>query len=148
MKVPRVIMAAGTALALSLLLASAALASGPATSHRAILTGDCGGGVTYIIAVVIGGQNVGVAQVVDQFGHAIYVSGTSVVTDTTQGGKLIATYDSGHGSGHDNQTQTTCQAIVKFQVTAADVSGRFFPPWVQVGDWIRDEISVTAVWKV
>lgn len=146
MRAPRVIMAAGTALALSLLLASAALASGPATSHRGIVVGDCGG-VTYTMTVAIGGQNVGAAQVVDQFGHAIYVSGTSIVTDTTQE-RWIATWISGHGSGHDNQTQILCVAIYNYTVTAADVSGGFFPAWVQVGDNIRDQIDVWVVLKV
>jgi hypothetical protein len=144
MKAIRVATAAGAAMALSLLLASAALASGPATSHRGTVTADCGG-QTYTVAVENGGQNIGAVQVVDAFGHAILVEGTSTVTDTTTD-TVLDQWTSGHGSGHDNQTQTLCVAQMFY--TAGDAFGSSLPPGVASTDTILYEIDFWVVLKV
>ena len=142
--VTRLARAAGAAVALSLLLASAALASGPATSHRGTMTADCGA-QTYTVAVENGGKNIGAAQVVDAFGHAILVYGVSTITDTTQDivlGSFVAT----HGGGHDNQAQTLC--VVKITYTASDAFGDALPPGVLATDTILYEIDFWVVLKV
>jgi hypothetical protein len=131
-------------MALSLLLASATLASGPATSHRGTMTADCGG-QTYTVAVENGGKNIGATQVVDAFGHAILVYGVSTVTDTTQGivlGSWVAT----HGGGHDNQTQTLC--VIRITYTASEAFGDALPPGVAATDTILYEIDFWVVLKV
>jgi hypothetical protein len=113
-------MAAGAAMVLSLLLASATLASGPLTSHRGPMIAICDG-QTYLVAVESGGRNVGVAQIVDAFGHAILVSGTSTFTDTTAG-VVLGQFDLGHGGGHANQATTVCT------ITQTATVGDFLPP--------------------
>jgi len=144
MRVTRITMAAGAAMVLSLLLASATLASGPATSHRGLVTAVCGG-ETYNVAVENGGQNIGAVQVVDQFGHAILVYGTSTITDTTTG-NVVDSWVSTHGSGHDNQAQTLC--VTKMLYTADVAFGPVLPPDVQATDSILYEIDFWVVLKV
>lgn len=144
MRATRITMAAGAALVLSLLLASATLASGPSTSHRGLVTAVCGG-ETYNVAVENGGKNIGAAQVVDQFGHAILVYGTSTITDTTTG-SVLDSWVSTHGSGHDNQTQTLCVTTIWY---SADVAfGPVLPPGVQATDTILYEIDFWVILKV
>jgi hypothetical protein len=144
MRVTRITMAAGAAMVLSLLLATATLASGPATSHRGMVTAICGD-QTYNVAVENGGQNIGAGQVVDQFGHAILVYGTSTITDTRTG-DVLDTWVMTHGSGHDNQTQTLCVTTIWY---TADVAfGGVLPPGVQATDTILYEIDFWVVLKV
>jgi hypothetical protein len=142
--VTRLAAAAGVAIALSLLLASAALASGPATSHRGTTTADCGG-QTYTVTGENGGQNIGAVQVVDAFGHAILVDGTSTVTDTTTD-VVLDQWASGHGGGHDNQAQTLC--IAQMFYTAGDAFGSSLPPGVASTDTILYEIDFWVVLQV
>lgn len=108
MTLTRFPVAVASAMVLSLLLASATLASGPATSHRGTVTADCGG-TTYTVVVENGGQNVGAVQVLDQFGHAIIVNGLNSYWEV-EGGYWLGYYPSGHGAGHGSQTTTTCHA--------------------------------------
>lgn len=130
---------------LGLLLASATLASGPATSHRGTTTAVCGG-QTYTVAVENGGQNIGAAQVVDAFGHAVLVYGTSTVTDATQD-IVLASWVSTHGSGHDNQAQTLCVSEITY--TASDAfAGGPLPTGVAATDTILYEIDFWVVLKV
>lgn len=137
-------LAAISALALAL-GASPALASGPATSHRGTVTATCGG-ATYIVSIENTGQNIGAAQVVDQFGHAILVYGTSSVTDERTG-EVLGSWVSAHGSGHDNQTQTLCVSIVTY--LASDIyAGAPMPPSVLPSDTIVYEIDFSVVLKV
>jgi hypothetical protein len=140
----RIPMAAGTAMVLSLLLASATLASGPATSHRGSITTVCGN-QTYTVAVTNGGQNIGAVQVVDASGHAILVSGTSTITDTSTA-TVLDSWTSGHGSGHDNQAQTEC--VVDQWYTATDAFGPDLPPGVGASDTILYRIDFWVVLKV
>jgi hypothetical protein len=143
--VSRLATAAGAALALSLLLASTALASGPATSHRGTTTADCGG-QTYTVAGENGGQNIGAVQVVDAFGHAILVDGTSTVTDTTTDA-VLDQWTSGHGSGHDQQSQTLCVAQMWYLASDAYAGGPY-PAGVSPDDTILYEIDFWVVMKV
>lgn len=144
MRSTRFTVAAAAAMVLSLLLTSATLASGPTTRHRGTVTAVCGG-QTYIVAVENGGQNIGAAQVVDQFGHAILVHGTSTITDTTTK-TVLDSWVSAHGSGHDNQAQTLCVTQVTY---TADVAfGGVLPPGVQATDTIVYEIDFWVVLKV
>jgi len=138
-------MAAGAAVVLSLLLASATLASGPVTSHRGTVTAVCGG-QTYTVSVENVGKNIGAAQIVDQFGHAILVYGVSTVTDTTAGIPL-GSWVSAHGSGHDNQAQTLC---VSKETYTADVGfgGGPYPDGVHASDTILYEVDFWVVLKV
>jgi hypothetical protein len=106
MRATRITTAAGAAVVLSLLFASATLASGPATRLRGTMTAVCGG-QTYTVVVENGGQNVGAVQIQDELGHAILVSGTSTYTDTTVN-KVLGVFYEGHGSGHANQATTVC----------------------------------------
>lgn len=140
----RTSMAAGAAVVLSLLLASTTLASGPATSHRGTVTADCGG-QTYTVAVENGGQNIGAVQVVDEFGHAILVSGTSTVTDARTN-EVLDSWESGHGGGHDTQAQTLC--VTQMTYTADVAFGEVLPPSVQATDVILYEIDFWVVLKV
>lgn len=140
----RIPMAATTAMVLSLLLASATLASGPATSHRGTVTAVCGS-QTFTVAVENGGNNVGAAQVVDSFGHAILVSGTSTITDTTTD-TVLGAWTSGHGGGHDNQAQTLC--VTRIIYTGSDAFGPDLPPGVGATDRILYEIDFWVVLKV
>ncbi len=150
MRSTRITMAAGAAVVLSLLLGSATLASGPATSHRGTVTATCGG-QTYIVAVANGGKNIGAAQIVDAFGHAILVHGTSTFTDTTVD-VVLGQFETFHGAGHTNQAQTLCVSIQTATVgdfmTAADVAG--LPPelHVQLTDTLVFEIDFWVVLKV
>lgn len=144
MRVTRITVAAGAAMVLSLLLATAALASGPATSHRGLVTAVCGG-ETYNVAVENGGQNIGAVQVVDAFGHAILVYGTSTITDTTTD-TVLDSWVSTHGSGHDNQAQTLC--VTQMTYTADVAFGGVLPPGVQATDTILYEIDFWVVLKV
>jgi hypothetical protein len=116
---------------LSLLLASAAVASGPATRHRLTMTSVCDG-QTYTVAVENGGRNVGAAQIVDAFGHAILVSGTSTFTDTTLD-VVLASETYRHGLGHRNQATTVCRSE-----TIATV-GDFLPPDMIVAPMSADD---------
>ena len=120
MRSTRLTLAAVSAIVLSLLLASAALASGPVTSHRGSVTAVCDG-QTYTVAVENGGKNVGAAQIVDAHGHAILVVGTSTFTDTTAG-IVLGEFFMGHGNGHANQATTVCVSTQTASV------GDFLPP--------------------
>lgn len=142
--VTRLATAAGAAMALSLLLASAALASGPATSHRGAMTVDCGG-QTYTVAVENGGKNIGAAQVVDGFGHAVLVYGVSTVTDTTQD-IVLSSWVTTHGGGHDTQAQTLCEVEITY--TASEAFGDALPGGVAASDTILYEIDFWVVLKV
>lgn len=147
MRATRISMAAGAAVVLSLLLASATLASGPATSHRRTVTAVCDG-QTYTVAVASGGQNIGAAQIVGQFGHAILVYGVSTVTDTTANPDiLLDSWVSAHGSGHDNQTQTWCVSIETYTADVA-FGGGPYPDGVQASDTIVFEIAFWVVLKI
>ena len=142
--VTRLATAAGAVMALNLLLASAALASGPATSHRGTMTAECGG-QTYTVAVENGGKNIGAAQVVDAFGHAVLVYGVSTVTDTTQD-IVLSSWVATHGGGHDNQAQTLC--VVQITYTASEAFGDALPPGIAATDAILYEIDFWVVLKV
>jgi hypothetical protein len=143
-RVTRITKAAGAAMVLSLLLASATLASGPTTSHRGLVTAVCGGH-SYDVAVENGSKNIGAAQVVDAFGHAILVYGTSTITDTRTGA-VLDRWVSTHGSGHDNQGQTLC--VTQIWYTADVAFGGVLPPEVQATDTILYEIDFWVVLKV
>ena len=145
MRATRISMAAGAALVLSLLLASATLASGPVTSHRGTVTAVCGD-QTYIVSVENVGKNIGAAQVVDQFGHAILVYGVSTVTDTTTNAEL-GSWVSAHGSGHKNQAQTLCVSIETYTADVA-FGGGPYPDGVGASDTIVYEVDFSVVLKV
>jgi hypothetical protein len=140
----RITLAAGAAMVLSLLLASSTLASGPTTSHRGMVTAVCGG-ETYNVAVENGGKNIGAAQVVDAFGHAILVYAASTLTDSNTG-TLLDSWDFTHGSGHDNQAQTACVTTISY--TANVAFGGVLPPGVAATDTILYEIDFWVVLKV
>ncbi len=153
MRTTRIAMAAAAAVVLSLALASATLASGPATSHRGTVTATCGD-QTYIVAVENGGKNIGAAQIVDAFGHAILVHGTSTFTDTTVD-VVLGQFESFHGVGHANQAQTLCVSIQTATVgdlmTAADLAQLQLDPAfkdVALTDTLAYQIDFWVVLKV
>ena len=145
MTLTRFPVAVASAFVLSLLLASATLASGPITSHRGPVTAVCDG-QTYTVAVGNGGQNVGAAQIVDAHGHAILVSGTSTFTDTTAD-IVLGEFHMGHGSGHINQATTVCTSTQT--ATVGDfLSPDAFPPGVYADDTLLWVIEFVVVLKV
>ncbi len=148
MRSTRFTVAAAAAMVLSLLLASATLASGPVTSHRGPMTAVCNG-VTYTVAVENGGQNVGAAQIVDAHGHAILVRGTSTFTDTTADPNVVLDeFNLGHGSGHANQATTVCTTGQTATVGDFIPPGSVLPLGVSFADTLVWTIEFVVVLKV
>jgi hypothetical protein len=156
MRLTRYAMAAPAAMALSLLLASAVLASGPGNGSgngsgnngRSQITVVCDNGQSYTVAKENGGQSVGAGQVVGAHGHGILVSGTVTGTDTTASVVLFQG-TIGHGSGHANQATTACTSVQT--LTVADLGpppGGVFPPGVAPSDTLVITVDVIIVLKV
>jgi len=146
MRAARVTVAAGAAVLLSLLLASATLASGPATRNRGTVTADCGG-TTYTVVVENGGQNVGAVQVLDEFGHAILVDGLNSYWEV-EGAFYLGYYPSGHGAGHGGQTTTTCHAEHLFLVSDLMGSAEAAFLGIPLSDHVFWQLDYVVVMKV
>ncbi len=148
MKAVRLTVPVAAALVLSLVLASAAMASGPLSGSRVQMTAVCNG-QSYTVATVNGGQNVGAAQIVDAFGHAILVSGRSTFTDVTaEPNVVLGEFISRHGIGHANQATTVCRSEVTATVGDFVPPDFVYPPGVLPSDtlvWVLEFVVVLKV---
>jgi hypothetical protein len=156
MRLTRFAVAAPTAIVLSLLLASAVLASGPGggsgngsgNNGRSVHTLHCSNGQTYQVAVENPSGSNGAGQIVGAPGHGILVSGTVTATDTTAGIVIFA-ITLGDGQGHANQATTACTEVVT--ETVADLGpppGGVYPPGVHATDTLVIRVAVVIVLKV
>lgn len=155
MRLTRFTVAAPAGIVLSLMLASAALASGPGngsgngsgTNGRTQETFRCDNGQTYTFAVEAASKSNGAGQIVDALGHGMLVSGTANGTDTTAGVVLFQV-SFGHGS-HPNQTTTACTSVET--LTVADLGpppGGVYPPGVSPTDTLVITVDVVIVLKI
>lgn len=136
-----------TAIAATCVLASTAMASGPAPPGKQIVNLTCTGLGPITVSVQRGQNSKGAGQIVGMKGHGIPVKTVFTLTDLTTNTVIdSSTQLSGHGHGHPHQATTECKGVV-LQGTASDVFGTHLPPGVAATDTIQGTVDVFVIIK-
>jgi hypothetical protein len=135
------------AVAVTGVLASAALASGPAPPGKQLVNLNCTGLGPITVSVQRGQNSKGAGQIVGMKGHGIPVKIVFTTTDVTTSSTIDSeTQLSGHGHGHPHQATTECKGLI-FQGPASDFFGAHLPPGVAATDTIQATIDAWVIIK-
>jgi len=134
------------ALALAIVPAGSASASGPEPPGKEIIEINCGG-TPVTVAPPASGHAQGTAQIVGAKGHGTPVTVVVNITDLNTGEVVVSeTHTKGNGHAHPNQATTRCSLPV-FEGEASEVFGTELPEGVAGTDIVRVALEVDFVTK-